>query len=988
MKKLLTLFLCLFSLTAFAEEFSKVYLVGSAFECGWTAENAYLMDKEENGIFTWTGKMKRNDFKFLLKTKPNDLWIDCLNAQTANEAVVVGKEHKIRHVENSRVTNDDYKFIFNDEGSFKITIDTKKMTMVVAPNDLISASSPDGKGKRIVNIYACSGRTSDTENPFKLLLSADEIKGNKSNKWAYNGADPWVIFSLPAIYSINKFGFRDGRTVETGNEVRNLPEYKVFVSTTGTAEADWKEVIHETNVGTLNTKMKRITPVEARYIKFVPVKDAGDSYIRIYGVDIYGSYMRPLNKEVVSAGKSVVDYNKSWSNRETPANILDGNTEAIEGKDANSPWAFAKKAGENGWAVIDLEQEYEISKFVLTDSEEWLTGYKVYACSFAGTDEDWKLVFDGTFDAGLVRKEGVPTEALSCRFLKLEIPAERQNGLTRIREFEVYGTPAAQPGIVTNHADLKSAYELALWTVNINITQDGILNAGARYNGNWTRDLSINVWNGFPLLQPAIAKNSLMHMLEKNEQQYIGAEYWDKIIWVKGAYMHYLMTGDKDFLSQILKSGVNSVHQLEQMKRDNNPVYDSQYGMFTGPSVFNDGIAGYEEPVWAGNDKGGAVVSHPAHNKIKCLSTNCIYYEAYRLLAHIANELDKKDIAAEMEKKATDLKNNIRTHLLDKETGKLYYLIDQNGKQHSFQEGLGNAFAILCDIVTPAEAEKIISQMQVTKYGLPSIYPHFKRFDDAKPGRHNMMIWPFVNAFYADACARTGAYDRFTSELFNLADLGLNKGGNDFWEIYDPKDGSPDGGWQTNSHWGGLQHQTWSATGFLRMVWKGMAGMRFEEGKLRFEPFLPKEVQTLELTKLNYGNMILNIKLEGEGTKIKEFKVNGIVMKTPEISQDLTGEQTVSIVLEKDSGVGIARNGQENGLFKITPAKGAVVVELKDNTRADSIALFDMAGKTLAAKKDCSENIRIGHNLGHGIYTVVLKYGEEVYSQKVMVTNN
>ena len=100
--------------------------------------------------------------------------------------------------------------------------------------------------------------------------------------------------------------------------------------------------------------------------------------------------------------------------------------------------------------------------------------------------------------------------------------------MARIREFEVYGKPAVQPEIISNNADLKAAYELALWTVNINTTQNGILNAGARYDGNWTRDLSINVWNGFPLLQPEISKNSLLHLLEDNEQEYIGAEYWDK----------------------------------------------------------------------------------------------------------------------------------------------------------------------------------------------------------------------------------------------------------------------------------------------------------------------------------------------------------------------------------------------------------------------------------------------------------------------------
>lgn len=59
----------------------------------------------------------------------------------------------------------------------------------------------------------------------------------------------------------------------------------------------------------------------------------------------------------------------------------------------------------------------------------------------------------------------------ASRFLKLEIPSEYQKGLARIREFEVYGKPAVQPEIISNNADLKAAYELALWTVNINTTQ-------------------------------------------------------------------------------------------------------------------------------------------------------------------------------------------------------------------------------------------------------------------------------------------------------------------------------------------------------------------------------------------------------------------------------------------------------------------------------------------------------------------------------------
>ena len=62
-----------------------------------------------------------------------------------------------------------------------------------------------------------------------MLLNKDEINNNKSNKWAYKGDDPWVIFSLPAIYSINKFGFRDGRILETGSDVYNLRNIKYML---------------------------------------------------------------------------------------------------------------------------------------------------------------------------------------------------------------------------------------------------------------------------------------------------------------------------------------------------------------------------------------------------------------------------------------------------------------------------------------------------------------------------------------------------------------------------------------------------------------------------------------------------------------------------------------------------------------------------------------------------------------------------------------
>lgn len=981
-KTLLMLIVSLFALNVSAQNYSNLYVVGAAFDCDWNAENAYLMDKKEDGIFTWAGNMKRGDFKFLLKTNP-DVWINCLNAKIANEKIVIGRAYDLVYVENSRVTNNDYKFQMDNEGAFIVTVDTKKMTLTITNNDLISVSSLNGKGKRIVNIHSCSGKASDNEYAYKMLIGKENIASNL-DKWAYKDDNPWVIFSLSGIYSIDKFGFRDGRIRETGANVKNIPEYKVYVSTTGIEEKDWVEVIHETNVGDQDVKLKEITPVEARYIKFVPVKDPDDIYVRIYGVDIHGTFVRPIDENIISTGKTIVDYHAAWGNRETPANILDGNSEAVPGADANNPWAFGKSEGNNGWVIIDLEDKYNITKVALIDSEEWLTGYKIYVSSFVGKDSDWSLILDKTFTKEQVRKEAVVESPAEGRYIKLEIPAEYQEGLARVRELEIYGTKAEKPGIETNHTDLKSAYELALWTVDYNTTQDGILKAGARYNGKWTRDLSINVWNGYAFLAPEIAKNSLLSLLLDGNEQLIGAEYWDKIIWVKGAYVYYQATGDEQFLEQILKSGTNTLKELENMRRSDLPVFDSEYGLFTGASVFNDGIAGYEAPVFSGNAPGGAVVSHPAHNKIKCLSTNCIYYEAYRLLAQIATDLGEDAVASGVKQKAADLKGNIRKHLFNEETGKLYYLVDQNGTQHEFQEGLGISFAVLFDIVTEDEAKKIIDDAYVTQYGLPSIYPHFARFNDEKPGRHNMMIWPFVNGFFADACLKTGNLDKYKFELFNLIDLGLNKGGNNFWEIYDPKDGAPDGGWQTGSHWGGLEHQTWSATGFLNMVWSGLAGIRLEGEKITFKPYLPEEITSLELTRLKYGNMLLNIKLEGKGTRIKEFRLNDQVLQDAEILRSLSGEQNLYILLEEGSASTID-TPSHNDVYSVVLKENNIRVSMLNGNVAESARLVDVSGKEVACKENLQGVFSIGENLSKGVYILTLKCNNVDYSSKAFL---
>ncbi|MDP4205171.1 MAG: DUF5116 domain-containing protein, partial [Bacteroidota bacterium] len=239
--------------------------------------------------------------------------------------------------------------------------------------------------------------------------------------------------------------------------------------------------------------------------------------------------------------------------------------------------------------------------------------------------------------------------------------------------------------ITCDKPGITDAYNLAINTIDIN-TRRGILAAGGDYGGEWTRDIAINSWNGVSILRPRVAEKSLWSVTINRDT--IGHQYWDKIIWVIAAYNHYKVTGDKEFLRQAYKCSVNSMKGLEQM------AFDSKYGLFTGPSVFNDGIAGYPEPIYDSSNPSSYVLDHKNSKNIKCLSTNCLYYGAYTALVRMGQILNENEATIQMyQGKSKNLRASILKNLYSEKENKLYYLIDNEGKVDKSQEGLGISFA-------------------------------------------------------------------------------------------------------------------------------------------------------------------------------------------------------------------------------------------------------------------------------------------------------
>ncbi len=95
------------------------------------------------------------------------------------------------------------------------------------------------------------------------------------------------------------------------------------------------------------------------------------------------------------------------------------------------------------------------------------------------------------------------------------------------------------------------------------------LRAGGGYDQPWTRDASLNSWNAASLLEPVAARNTLWAVCRRDADGALTIQqdnqWWDKVIWITGAWNHYAVTGDRAFLTSAY--GVAS-EELTQMQRE------------------------------------------------------------------------------------------------------------------------------------------------------------------------------------------------------------------------------------------------------------------------------------------------------------------------------------------------------------------------------------------------------------------------------------
>ncbi|MFJ4901136.1 MGH1-like glycoside hydrolase domain-containing protein [Streptomyces sp. NPDC088727] len=421
------------------------------------------------------------------------------------------------------------------------------------------------------------------------------------------------------------------------------------------------------------------------------------------------------------------------------------------------------------------------------------------------------------------------------------------------------------------------------------------IRAGGGYEQPWTRDAAVNSWNAASFLTPQVARNTLWAVCRRQDDGTLivqqDNQWWDQIVWAVAAWHHYLVTGDRPFLADAFQSAVNT------LRADRDQHHNERYGLFEGPAFLQDGIAGYPAPPADPDNPSSFVLDHPGTDKMMCLSTNCLFHAGYLATAAMAQEAGDRRTAREFRLAAARLRTAINAHLWRPSAGTYGYFIhgagERAGRLETYQEANGLAFAVLCGVASRSQARTVLDRTHHEPHGVVNVWPHFERFDDQHPGRHNAIVWPMTVGMWGHAAAVGGRTDLLARAVTDIASLEHRDG--HFWEIHNALTGAVDGGWQNARHWGSEPDQTWSATGYLRLIHQGVFGIRYAPDGIRFAPNLPPGWGPVTLHGLPYRDMTLDITLTGSGRRVASSTVDGHHRTT--VPAGLRGRHRVRIEL-------------------------------------------------------------------------------------------
>ncbi len=422
----------------------------------------------------------------------------------------------------------------------------------------------------------------------------------------------------------------------------------------------------------------------------------------------------------------------------------------------------------------------------------------------------------------------------------------------------------------------------ALWKLSLEeaikaIEPDSTFRTGAQWGGVWTRDISYSILLAMAIHEPEVAKISLMKKVKRNRivQDTGSGGAWpvssDRVVWAMAAWEVYLVTGDRSWLETAFEVVRNSLDD------DRLVLANTESGLYRGESSFLDWRE-QSYPRWMSNRD-----IYVSEN----LGTNVLHYQAMKVAYMMAQTLGFQ--VPRYQVRADSLKSAIQRNFWMQKRG--YFAAYRYGRPqlhvHAGAETLGEALSILFGVAEPWQSSRVLMQMPVTPYGATCFYPQI-------PGiapYHNNAIWPFVQAYWNWAAAKTGLEQPLThglASIYRASGLFLTNYENMVATTGDFK------GTEVNS-----ERMLWSMAGQMAMVYRVFMGMEFHTDGLHFSPVVPQAYQgTRKLTGMKYRQSVVNVTVHGFGRKVKKAKLNGKSIEEVEIPAQAQGVQLLEIWLD------------------------------------------------------------------------------------------
>jgi len=487
------------------------------------------------------------------------------------------------------------------------------------------------------------------------------------------------------------------------------------------------------------------------------------------------------------------------------------------------------------------------------------------------------------------------------------------------------------PAYTSPYVMMDALYNLSLEEMENNIEADSTFRMGKGWEGVWTRDVSYSIILSMAVLEPEVAKKSLMRKVKNKriiQDAGTGGAYpvsTDRVIWATAAWEIYKVTGDETWLKTCYEIIKNTLED------DQLNVFDSATGLMRGESTF---LNWREQtyPKWM----------QPVDiYESMALGTNIVHFQADRVLASMAERLQDTLTAGKYQLLADSLKQNINRHfwLEDKGYYGQYIYGGVNKILSKRSDALGEALSVLFDIADKEQQANIITRTPVVPYGIPCVYPQ----TTFTPSYHNNAIWPFVQAYWTLAAGKAsneGATVAGLAALLRPTALFLTNKENF---------GANDGDYtrtQVNS-----SEMLWSLSGNLAVVYKMLFGMNFDPDGLRFKPYVPKVLRgERKLTQFKYRNAVLSITISGYGDAITSVNIDGEEQKEAYIPGDIKGQHDIVIVLSDNQlpkgnknliankvAISMPTLSYENSLLKWPAIEGAKSYRVLKNGEANTL---------------------------------------------------